>query len=230
MLDILYEDNHIIVVVKPQNMLTQGDETGDTNILDEIKKYLVEKYNKPGDAYLGLVHRLDRPTGGIMVFAKTSKAASRLSAAIRNDEFKKHYFAIVHGKDIKAQDTLTHYLKKDVKNNVVRISPFMDNGSKECKLKYTTINIKGDFALVDVELYTGRSHQIRVQMSAIKHPLVGDKKYGVEDKSPRLGLFAYSLSFPHPITKQILKFHVAPPFDTSPWDMFDSNFYNVTVD
>ncbi len=229
MLDVLYEDNHIIVVVKPQNMLTQGDSSGDPDILSEVKQYIKEKYNKPGEAFVGLVHRLDRPTGGVMVFAKTSKAANRLSRSIREGEFTKKYFAIVHGDNLKQSDTLTHYLVKDVRANVVRIAPPLVEGAKECKLKYDVLASTNNMSLVSVELFTGRSHQIRVQMAAIKHPLVGDKKYGVEDKSPRLALFASDLSFPHPTTKQILRFHVVPEYDKSPWNMFDKNFYNTNI-
>lgn len=227
MLDILYEDNHIIVVVKPQNVPTQEDNSGDLDLLTMVKQYIKEKYNKPGNVYVGLVHRLDRPTGGILVFAKTSKAASRLSETIRNGGMDKRYFAITTMGTMNHKDHLVHYLKKDMKNNIVRIAPASVEGSKRCELNYTVLQSKNDLNLVDVELLTGRSHQIRVQMSAIKHPIYGDIKYGCpESCKGNLALWSYSLKFTHPVTKQAMSFRVEPPVDKTPWNVFSSSNYN----
>ena len=200
-LEILYEDNHIIVVFKPINILSQGDITGDMDMLTIIKGYIKEKYKKPGNVYLGLVHRLDRVTSGVMVFAKTSKAASRLSNEIRNNKIKKNYFAIIHGK-INNEGVFEDYLlKKDDFNTVV------SSNGKYAKLSYKLVDYddKNDLSLVDVSLETGRHHQIRVQFSSRGYPLLGDKRYG-NDKYNELGLCAYKLEFIHPVTKELMKF------------------------
>ena len=214
-LNILYEDNHVIVVVKPVNILSQSDITGDIDMLTIIKSYLKEKYHKPGNVYLGLVHRLDRVVGGVMVFAKTSKAASRLSEAIRKNELVKNYLAVVHGK-VKNTDTFIDYLEK--KENFNTIVTDKDHG-KLSELSYELIeyNKEFDLSLVNVHLKTGRHHQIRVQFSSRNHQLVGDNRYGI-DSNKEIGLFAYSLSFPHPITKEVLTFTYLP--NTKPFNIF----------
>lgn len=207
MLKIIYEDNHIIVVEKPPNIPSQGDKTNDVDMLTIIKKYLKEKYNKPGNVYLGLVHRLDRPASGVMVFARTSKAASRLSDEVRNRTIKKTYLAIVHGKT-KEQEKLVDYISKDNKTN----NSYIDKKSgKESILTYTRLKYdeKEDLSLIKVDLETGRHHQIRLQMSNIGHPLYGDQRYGVQDKK-QLALYAYKLEFIHPVTKEQMSFKKLP--------------------
>lgn len=224
MLDVIYEDNHIIVVIKPQNVPSQKDESGDKDMLTMVKEYIKEKYNKPGEVYCGLVHRLDRPTGGVMVFAKTSKAASRLCAQIQDGDFQKKYLAVVMGKPRLDCDHLVHYLKKDEKNNKVSVATQLEEGSKRCELSYKLIQALDEISLLEVKLYTGRSHQIRVQMATNKTPLFGDSKYGRVDnisKGFKLALWAYDLEFVHPTTKQIMKFKVYPPLEELPWRMFD---------
>ena len=182
---IIYEDNHILVAVKPQNMPSQEDESKDPDILSILKNYLKETYDKPGDAYLGLVHRLDRVTGGVMVFAKTSKAAARLSEAIREGEFEKTYLAVVYDTPKEKQAVLVNHLKKDPKSNTVRVVPEVTEGAKYAELTYKVFESIGKLSLVGVKLATGRSHQIRVQMAAIGHPVLGDDKYGDRETNRR---------------------------------------------
>lgn len=208
-LNILYEDNHIIVVEKKPNIPVQEDESKDIDMLTLIKEYLREKYNKPGNVYVGLVHRLDRPVGGVMVFAKTSKAASRLSNEIRLNNFKKKYYAVVHGKT-KEQDTLVNYLLKDEKTNTSSIVS-KDKG-KEAILDYTLIkyNKEKDLSLLEINLKTGRHHQIRVQLAGINHPIYGDMRYGNDKIGIQIHLWAYELNFIHPVKKQWLTFTSKP--------------------
>jgi len=208
-LEVLYEDNHIIVVVKPNNVLSQADNTGDVDMLSIIKDYLKKKYNKPGNVYLGLIHRLDRPVSGVMVFAKTSKAASRLSNQVREHIFKKTYLAIVNNIDIEDSGEYIDYIVKQNDNS----SKVVDNESgKFCKLMYTTLkrNKKLNLALVKINLETGRHHQIRVQFSHHNHVLYGDQRYGKQDNN-QICLHAYRLEFIHPITKEKLTFEKKPP-------------------
>ncbi len=225
-INVVYEDNHILVVVKPQNLPTCGDESGDDNLLDLLKQYIKEKYNKPGDAYLGLLHRLDRPTGGVMVFAKTSKSASRLSESIRNGEFEKKYLAVTVGVPREKKALLRNGLIKDEKKNMVTCVPLHMEGAKQAALEYKIIEKKEgkqSVALLDIQLLTGRSHQVRVQLNFIGCPLFGDYKYGA-GKTPEghnLALWAYQLRFPHPVTKEIMVFRVLPQTDAMPWALFD---------
>ena len=179
-LHVIYEDNHIIVVEKPVNIPSQGDKTGDKDMLTIIKEYIKEKYNKPGEVYLGLVHRLDRPVGGVMVFAKTSKAASRLSDEIRKNNFHKTYYAVVEG-TLPKEGKFEDYLIKNEKENISYVST-KEKGKYSC-LEYTLISSKNNLSLVKINLITGRSHQIRVQFSSRHHPLVGDSKYGDNPKN-----------------------------------------------
>ena len=199
-LEILYEDNHIIVVVTPFNILSQSDDTKDIDMLTLIKSYLKEKYNKPGNVYLGLIHRLDRPTGGIMVFAKTSKAASRLSEQIRLNLFTKKYLAIVNGYFDEKTGVFEDYILKKEDNSSV-----ISNLGKYAKLEYEVLKEKSNLSLVNILLHTGRHHQIRVQFASRNHPLYGDQRYGKSSKK-QLALFAYYLSFNHPVTKEKLEF------------------------
>lgn len=217
MCNIIYEDNHLLVVIKEQNIPTQLDSSEDKDLLSSLKDYLKEKYNKEGNVYLGLVHRLDRPTGGVMVFAKTSKSAERLSKQIRDGEVEKLYFAIVHGTPRYKQNRLVNYLKKDEKNNIVKVAPQYEDGAKEAILDYQVLESKGDTSLVKVSLETGRSHQIRVQMATMGNSVVGDIKYGKNEKKGKLALWAYKLKFTHPVTKKIMTFVVSPPQEETPW-------------
>lgn len=204
-LEILYEDNHVIVVVKKPNILSQADNTNDVDMLTIIKKYLKEKYQKPGNVYLGLVHRLDRPVGGVMVFAKTSKAASRLSEQIRTNQMQKSYYAVVNGMLKVKSGTLKDKIEKCENKKVLLNTP---NG-KEAILNYEVVDEKDNLSLVDIELITGRFHQIRVQFASRNHPLYGDQLYGVPDKK-QIALFAYKLSFNHPVTKERVTFEKKP--------------------
>ncbi len=218
MINILYEDNHVIVVEKPFNMPVQADSSKDLDLLSQVKSYLKEKYHKPGNVYLGLVHRLDRPVGGILVLAKTSKAASRLSMAIRDHNFQKIYLAIVHG-NVKDKDTLVDKIAKDEKTH----SSYIDEEKgKESILEYTKIayNKEEDLSLIRINLLTGRHHQIRLQMANQGYPLYGDERYGINDKS-QIALYAYKLTFPHPITKENLTFILMPPLKDK-WTLFTS--------
>ena len=212
-LNILYEDNHVIVVIKPSGILSQADNTNDEDMLTIIKKYIKEKYNKPGNVYLGLVHRLDRPVGGIMVFAKTSKAASRLSEQIRNNEFHKSYLALVHGYIEPLKGTMIDKIEK-LDNQEVKLNT--PNG-KESILNYEVLKEKNDVSLVKIDLVTGRYHQIRVQFASRNHPLLGDYRHGIKDDH-ELCLYAFQLSFKHPISKEEMKFEHNP--DSEEWTEF----------
>ncbi len=220
---ILHEDNHIIVVEKPINVLSQGDSTGNEDMYTAVKNYIAEKYNKPGNVYLGLIHRLDRPTGGVMVFAKTSKAAERLSADIRSQDVKKIYYAVVRGVPRQKKEHLTHYLLKNELTNSVSAVPMATEGAKKACLQYEIIETVKNCTLVRVILFTGRAHQIRVQMKEIGCPLWGDQKYGSNLNKPgqQLALWACQLSFTHPVTKEQMTFY-APPPDTMPWKAFST--------
>lgn len=222
-LTVLYEDNHLLVVLKPQNMPTQGDESGDNDLLSLVKKYVKEKYDKPGEAFVGLVHRLDRPTGGVMVFAKTSKAASRLSEQLRDGSLEKRYLAVVVGVPRDRQARLTNYLKKDEKNNIVTVVPAAIEGAKRAELAYKVVELEPRLSLVDIKLFTGRSHQIRVQMQHIGTPVFGDVKYGgtALAKGHNLALWAYELRLYHPVTKQPMVFVAYPPQEKTPWNLFN---------
>jgi len=222
--EIIYEDNHLLVVKKPVNMLTQGDMTGDQNLLDLLKEYIKVKYNKPGNVYLGLVHRLDRPVGGVMVFARTSKAASRISEQIRNREFRKQYMAVVHGIPERKKGILRHCLVKDAKTNMSYVSHERDDKAKEAVLEYEVVSSDNInlLSLVCIDLHTGRPHQIRVQFSHEGHPLYGDVKYGLpltKDEKP-LALFSHSITLWHPVLKNEMIFR-APLPDMYPWNLFD---------
>jgi 23S rRNA pseudouridine1911/1915/1917 synthase len=206
-LEVLYEDNHVIVVHKPANILSQGDITGDKDLLTVIKEYVKEKYHKPGNVYIGLVHRLDRPVGGVMVFAKTSKCASRLSEQIRNGGFKKVYYAVVEG-NIFENGLLKDKLLKDECINTVKV----DNNGKDAELYFERIDYKDSLSLVKINLKTGRSHQIRVQFSSRGYPLYGDHRYNKNcKKNSQIALFAQSLSFNHPITKEKVTYSLPLP-------------------
>lgn len=200
---VIFEDNHLLVVEKPENTPMQEDSSKDDDLLSIAKVYIKEKYQKPGNVYLGLVHRLDRPVGGVCVFAKTSKAASRLSSMINSHSFKKEYLAVVEDNNLKDKDILEDNLLKDEKTNMVKVDP----RGKKASLAYEVIKRKDNLALVHIYLETGRSHQIRVQFSSRNHPLWGDQRYNAHAKvGEQIALHAYKLKFPHPVTKEEMTF------------------------
>lgn len=216
MINIIYEDNHLLVVEKPINVPVQADKSGDEDLLTMLKKYLKEKYNKPGDVYLGLVHRLDRPVGGVMVFAKTSKAAKRLSKQIQKHEMKKIYMAVTQGK-VSDSGTFIDKLKKDEKTNITKVSA----DGKEAELSYNLVGFINNLSLVRISLKTGRSHQIRVQFASRKIPLYGDQKYNSNAVKDQIALFASKLEFKHPVTKEVMSFELPLP-ERYPFTLFKS--------
>ena len=229
-LNIVFEDNHIIVVLKPHNVPSQADESGDKDMLTLVKEYIKVKYNKPGNVYVGLVHRLDRPTGGLMVFAKTSKAASRLSAQLQDGRFSKTYLTVLENVPTDRRKKQVNYLKKDEKNNIVKIVPMGEEGAKKAELIYNVLDVQNGLSLTEIELLTGRSHQIRVQMSSLRTPVYGDIKYGAKQGVVRaengnsmtnnLALWAYKLTFEHPTTKKSMTFKSYPE-NVAPWTEFN---------
>ncbi len=211
-LKILFEDNHIIVVEKRPNIPSQADKTEDEDMLTIVKQYIKKQYNKPGNVYLGLVHRLDRPVGGIMVFAKTSKAAARLSDQVRRKVFKKKYLAVVDGKFKQQEGTLEDYLYKDERLNMSRVVSKEKKNAKLAKLDYKVLkyNEVKNLSLVEINLHTGRHHQIRVQLSHLGHSIFGDQKYGNRGQGKQIALWAYELTIEHPITKEEMTFKDLP--------------------
>ena len=211
-INVIYEDNHIIVVEKPVNIPSQGDKTGDIDMLTLIKEYIKEKYNKPGNVYLGLVHRLDRPVGGVMVFAKTSKAASRLSEQVREKVFQKRYLVICNGKMEKTSGTFEDYLLKNERNNMSKVVKEGTKNSKYANLDYEVLKYDKDLDLsvLKILLHTGRHHQIRVQLASRGHSIYGDQKYGGRGHGKQITLWAYSLTILHPITKEEMEFKAIP--------------------
>lgn len=207
-INIIYEDNHLLIVEKPINIPVQEDSSKDIDLITMLKDYRKQNENKPGEAYLGLVHRLDRPVGGIMVFAKTSKAASRLSDQIRNNTFHKKYIAVVEGY-LPKEDKLEDYLIKDNNTNISKVTT-KDKGKYSC-LEYQVLKEKDNLSLVEINLITGRSHQIRVQFSSRNHPLVGDSKYGNNKDNINIALYAKEITFIHPTTKEQLTFTLDIP-------------------
>lgn len=211
-IQILYEDNHLLVVNKPVNMLMQGDATGDNDLLSIMKNYIKVTYNKPNEAYLGLVHRLDRVTGGVCVFAKTSKAASRLSNQIRLQEWKKTYFVITDNVPHIKEQKLVDYLYKDRKSNTSYVVSSQNKEAKKSLLKYKLLNTHKNHALINVDLITGRSHQIRVQFANAGMPLFGDHRYNKQVvRNTQIKLFAYELTLIHPTLKKEMTFQAPMP-------------------
>ncbi len=207
-LNVIYEDNHIIVVEKIKNIPSQLDSSNDIDMFTMVKKYIKEKYNKPGNVYLGLIHRLDRPVSGIMVFAKTSKAASRLSKDVKEKRFNKTYLAVIHGKLDEKSGTLIDKISKDDRTNTSYID---DKNGKEAILHYDIIKYdnKKDLSLLKINLITGRHHQIRLQLSSRGTPIYGDQRYGYKDKK-QIALYAYKIEFIHPVKKEKMEFKLLP--------------------
>ncbi len=217
MINVLYEDNHILCVEKPVNVPVQEDDSHDLDLLTMCKQYIKEKYQKPGNVYLGLVHRLDRPVGGVMVFAKTSKAASRLSDAVRTHSIQKEYVAVLDGVT-SGSHTLVDYLKKDSKKNRVTVTNEKDG--KKSILDYDVLDVKDKKTLVHILLHTGRSHQIRVQFSSRNLPLVYDQRYNPHTTKGQIALYAYRLTFIHPVKKEEMTVTCYPP-NKNPWNLFE---------
>ena len=207
-INIIYEDNHLLVIEKPAGVPVQADSSKDIDLITILKEYRIKNENKKGDAYIGLVHRLDRPVGGIMVFAKTSKAASRLSDEIRKNNFHKTYYAVIKGIPPK-EGKLEDYLIKNEKENISYVTT-KEKGKYSC-LEYKLLNTNNNLSLVKINLITGRSHQIRVQFSTRGYPLVGDSKYGNNPNNIDIALFAKSITFNHPTTKEELTFNLELP-------------------
>lgn len=216
-MEILYCDNHLLVAVKPCNMPSQADSSRDTDMLTELKKYIGIKFNKPGNVYLGLVHRLDRPAGGVMVFARTSKAAARLSEQFAKHSQGRRYMAVTRGAWDKPAHPVDFLLKGA--DGMVRIVREGTPGAKRAELVTTPLAAREGLTLTDVELMTGRAHQIRVQHAGMQHPLWGDNRYGGGKAGQQLALWAYSLTIKHPTKDETLTF-TAPPPHTAPWSMF----------
>ena len=204
---VIYEDNHLLVVEKPINIPMQEDSSKDEDLLSLCKEYIKKKYDKPNEVYLGLVHRLDRPVGGVCVFARTSKAASRLSKQIQTHEFHKEYLALVEDNGLKDHDHFEDYLLKNNKTNMVKVDP----KGKIAKLDYEVVKRKDNLALVRIDLHTGRSHQIRVQFSSRNHPLWGDQRYNPNAVvGQQIALWSHKIEFEHPTTKEKLTFISEP--------------------
>lgn len=221
-MDILYEDNHLIAVNKKASEIVQADKTKDEPIPDRIKAYIKEKYNKPGDVYLGTVHRIDRPVSGVVVFARTSKAADRLSAAFKNREVKKTYWAIVKNPPPKQHDIIRHFLMKNEKQNKSYASPIPKEGYLESALRYEIIDKSDGYYLIKVNPFSGRHHQIRVQLSTIGCAIKGDLKYGFDrsNKDASISLHAREISFKHPVKDEFVTITAPVPNDTL-WKFFE---------
>lgn len=215
-LQVIYEDNHLIVVNKRVGDIVQGDKTGDKPLSDIVKEYIKEKYNKPGEVFLGVVHRLDRPTTGIVVFARTSKALTRLNDLFKNRETQKTYWAVVKNRPSKEEDTLVHFLKRNPKNNTSKAHVKEVPDSKKASLTYTVIKVLNNYFALEIDLHTGRHHQIRSQLAAIGSPIKGDLKYGFDRSNPDGGihLHARKLVLQHPVTKEPLTLIAPVPDDT----------------
>lgn len=214
-LQVLHEDNHLIVVNKRVGDIVQGDKTGDKPLSDVVKEYIKDKYNKPGEVFLGVVHRLDRPTTGIVVFARTSKALTRMNELFSNRETQKTYWAIVKNKPLNKEDKLVHYLKRNEKNNTSKAHTREVPESKLASLDYKIIATLQNYYALEINLHTGRHHQIRAQLAAIGSPIKGDLKYGFDRSNPDGGihLHARKLVFDHPVTKENINIIAPTPKD-----------------
>ncbi len=222
---VLYEDNHLIVINKLPSEIVQGDKTGDQPLVDLVKSYIKEKYNKPGNVFLGVVHRIDRPVSGAVVFARTSKALERFNKMLRERELKKKYWAIVKNIPDKPEGKLIHYLKKNEKQNKSYVYDKEVPGSKKAELIYQMIGESDGYYLLEIELITGRHHQIRAQMAAIGCQIKGDLKYGFarSNKDGSISLHAREVSFNHPVQNNEIKI-IAPVPEDKLWKFFESSF------
>jgi 23S rRNA pseudouridine1911/1915/1917 synthase len=220
---VLYEDNHLIIVNKSAGEIVQGDKTGDQPLSDIVKDYIKTKYNKPGEVFLGVVHRLDRPVSGIVLFARTSKALERMNKKFREKDIQKKYWAIVEKAPEKSMDTLEHYLMKNAEKNKSFTQKNESNGAKLSKLSYKTLNKSDKYTLLEVELHTGRHHQIRVQLSTIGSIIKGDVKYGARrsNEDGSIHLHARELSFEHPVTKEKIAIKAPVPQHDNLWRYFE---------
>jgi 23S rRNA pseudouridine1911/1915/1917 synthase len=227
-MDVVYEDNHIIIVNKAPGEIVQGDKTGDTPLVDIVKAWIKEKYNKPGNVFCGVVHRLDRPVGGLVVFAKTSKALSRMNEMFRNGDVHKTYWAISRNRPPKDEDLLTHYITTVERTNKSYASTTPKNGAKEARLKYRLIATGERYNLIEVNLLTGRKHQIRVQLSAIGCPIKGDLKYGDKRSNPdgSISLIARSINFIHPVSGKEITLTAPVPANDNLWQALLDDFNN----
>jgi len=216
---IVYEDNHLLVINKKVGQLVQGDKTGDESLLDSIKNYIKIRDNKPGNVFLGLVHRIDRPTSGLVIYAKTSKALSRLTQMVKNREVKKTYWAVVPKEMIPQSQRLVHYLQKNEKNNKAIVFTKITDGAKEAILTYHIIKTLDNYHLLEIDLETGRHHQIRAQLSKTGVPIKGDLKYGSPRSNPDGGinLHARKLEFVHPVTKENIEIIAPVPQNDAIW-------------
>ena len=212
-MEVVYEDNHLIVVNKDPGEIVQGDKTGDKPLSETIKDYLKDKYNKPGNVFCGVVHRIDRPVGGLVIFAKTSKALERLNRMLREGKIHKTYWALVEGKPEKKEATLHNFLKSDGRLNKTFMSSSDDPEAKESILEYKTLAEGDRYSLLEINLLTGRKHQIRAQLSAIGHPIKGDLKYGAKRSNPdgSISLLARNISFEHPVSHQEINLEAPLP-------------------
>lgn len=222
---VVYEDNHLLVVVKPPNMPTQADASGDPDLHSTMKQYIAEKYQKPGAVYLGLVHRLDRPVGGLVVLARTSKAADRLSEQVRKKTLARQYVAAVRG-SAPEQAELNDYLLKDERTNTVRAVSSDTPGAKDAKLIYQKAGEANGLSLIRVKLFTGRSHQIRVQTSHSGYPIWGDARYGNGKPGEQIALWGAHLGLVHPTKKEEMHFAAMPPRNKMPWRDFDESVWS----
>lgn len=216
---IVYEDNHLLVINKKVGQLVQGDKTGDESLLELIKNFIKKRDDKPGNVFLGLVHRIDRPTSGLVIYAKTSKALSRLTQMVKNREIKKTYWAVVTKEMIPQSQRLVHFLKKNEKNNKAIVFPKATEGAKEAILTYHIIKNLDNYFLLEIDLETGRHHQIRAQLSKIGAPIKGDLKYGAARSNPDGGinLHARKLEFIHPVTKENIEITAPVPQNDAVW-------------
>ncbi len=222
-MQVLYEDNHIIIVSKTVNEIVQGDKTGDATLIDAVKQYIKVKYNKPGDVFLGLAHRLDRPTSGVVIFAKTSKALSRLNAMFRDGEIHKTYWAITANCPKETEGTLENFIQKNEKLNKSFIAPKESKEAKKAILKYRIISKSDRYYLWEINLLTGRHHQIRCQLAAINCPIKGDLKYGYPRSNPDggLSLHARKVEFIHPVSKKEISVIAPVPEGDKLWEYFE---------
>jgi 23S rRNA pseudouridine1911/1915/1917 synthase len=220
----LYEDNHIIIINKKPSEIVQGDKSGDTPLLDNVKDYIKAKYNKPGNVFLGLVHRIDRPVSGIVIFARTSKSLSRLNSMLKEKQIKKYYWAVVKNLPLKPTGHLKHFLRRDRKQNKSYAYDKEVKGSKYAELKYYILSNSDNFYLLEIELITGRHHQIRAQLSAIGCPIKGDLKYGFPRSNDNASIHLHSrkVEFIHPVSKELISITAEPPDDPL-WNYFSGS-------